>query len=65
MGDPEIISEEPMCLVELKQEIAKIKKRDKEPSFRVSRIEEFLKVFSPISVKDKKERRPKKNFQYC
>ena len=55
MADPKIISEEAMSLVELKAQIKRIKKRDKEPSFRVTRMEEYLNVFVTLSSKDAKE----------
>jgi len=55
MPNAKIISEEPMSLVELKQEVKRIKKRDKEPSFRVTKLEEYLNSFVELSVKDYKE----------
>ena len=44
----EIISEKPIGMSELKQEIEKIKKRDKELGFRATRTEEYLQHFSTI-----------------
>src|SRR3989338_755844 len=38
----EIMSEVPISMQELKDEIARIKKRDKELNFRASRTEEYL-----------------------
>ena len=55
MGNPEIISEEPISMVELKAEVAKIKKRDKELGFRVGKIEEYLNVFVTLNSKQAKE----------
>ncbi len=45
MTVPEIIGEIPLSMVEVKDEIEKIKKRDKELSFRTSRTEEYLNHF--------------------
>ncbi len=55
MGDPKIISEEPMGMVELKEEIKRIKKRDKEPSFRVGKVEEYLNIFVDLNPKQAEE----------
>ena len=49
MVKPEIISEKPITLTELKQEIDKIKKRDKELNFRVGKTEEYLSHFITLS----------------
>lgn len=42
-------------MVELKQEVAKIKKRDKELGFRVGKIEEYLNIFVTLNSKQQKE----------
>ena len=55
MGDPKIISEEPMSMFELKAEVKKIKKRDKELGFRVGKMEEYLNIFVTLSSKQEKE----------
>ena len=44
--NPQIISETPIDSIELQEEVAKIKKRDATPSFRVIRTEEYLLSFS-------------------
>ena len=44
----EVISEKPIGMSELKQEIEKIKKRDKELGFRATRTEEYLQHFSTL-----------------
>ena len=44
----EIISEKPIDIGELKKELEKIKKRDKELNFRAARTEEYLQHFSPL-----------------
>ncbi|MBS3119385.1 hypothetical protein J4475_01025 [Candidatus Woesearchaeota archaeon] len=46
---PEIIEEVPISLSELKEEIEKIKKADKEPGFRTVRTDEHLQHFKPLS----------------
>jgi len=61
MGKPQIISEEPMSMVELKEEIKKIKKRDKEPSFRVGKMEEYLNIFVNLTPEQEKELEAKIN----
>jgi DNA-directed RNA polymerase subunit F len=45
MSGPEIIKETPICLAQVKQEVERIKKRDKELSFRTQRTEEYLIQF--------------------
>jgi DNA-directed RNA polymerase subunit F len=55
MGKIKIISESPMSLVDVKEEIKKIKKRDAEPSFRVTKVEEYLNSFNTLSPKEEKE----------
>ncbi|MCK5283072.1 MAG: hypothetical protein KAK00_06690 [Nanoarchaeota archaeon] len=46
MTIPKIISEKPISMAEVKSEIEKIKKRDKELSFRAERAEEYLNQFA-------------------
>jgi len=55
MVKPEIISEKPITLTELKQEIDKIKKRDKELNFRVGKTEEYLSHFITLSKAKEEE----------
>ena len=55
MVKPEIISEKPITLTELKQEIDKIKKRDKELNFRVGKTEEYLSHFLTLSKAKEEE----------
>jgi DNA-directed RNA polymerase subunit F len=45
MSTPNILKETPMCMAEVKAEIDKIKKRDKELSFRTNRTDEYLQQF--------------------
>jgi len=42
MAEFEVISESPISIIELKKEIEKIKKRDKELNFRGNRTEEYI-----------------------
>ncbi len=53
MTNVEIISEKPISMNELREELEKIKKRDGELNFRASKTEEYLQHF--ISLKDYKE----------
>jgi len=55
MSKPEIISEEPTNIIELKEELKRIKKRDTELSFRGNKTEEYLNQFSNIKIKESKE----------
>ena len=45
MTAPKIISEVPLSMAEVKREVDKIKKRDKELSFRTQRTDEYLQQF--------------------
>ena len=55
MVKPKIMSEKPITLTELKQEIDKIKKRDKELNFRVGKTEEYLSHFIILSKSKENE----------
>ena len=55
MVKPEIISEKPITITELKQEIDKIQKRDKELNFRVGKTEEYLSHFITLSKANEDE----------
>ena len=55
MSDPEIISETPISMAELKDELGNIKKRDKELNFRASKVEEYLNQFVHIKGNQCKE----------
>ena len=46
----EIISEKPIDINELKKELEKIKKRDKELNFRALRTEEYLQHFTTLKT---------------
>ena len=55
--EPKIIDETAISMSELKAEIDKIKKRDKEPNIRVTKVEDYLNSFSQISATKEKSLR--------
>ena len=55
--EPKIISQTPVTLAELKEEITKIKQREKEPSIRITRMEDYLNAFAEITPEQGKELR--------
>jgi len=55
MAKPKIISETPMNMNELKKELARIKKEDKELNFRAQKTEEYLQQFCELDDKKIKE----------
>jgi DNA-directed RNA polymerase subunit F len=55
MSKPRVISESPVSMVEVKEEIKRIKKRDTEPSFRVTKVDDYINSFVVLSLKDEKE----------
>ena len=60
MAKPEIISEQPISMVELKQELAKIKERDKEEIGVISKkTEEYLNQFVSLDSKKLQELKEK------
>jgi DNA-directed RNA polymerase subunit F len=48
---PIVIKEEPMSIPDVKAEIASIKKRDKELTFRGTKAEDYLAQFSDVDSK--------------
>lgn len=55
MSKPKILSETPISIAEVKDELAKIKKRDGEAiNFRVGKTEEYTQLFS-LDEKQEKE----------
>jgi len=52
---PTVIEEKEMPMYELKDELAKIKKRDPELNFRVQKTEEYINVFVALKPKQAKE----------
>lgn len=55
MPSQKIINEVPLSIPEVKEEVARIKERDKELNFRMKKVEESLNVFSKIEAKDAQE----------
>ena len=55
--EPKTISQAPITLAELKEEVGKIKQRDKEPSIRITRMEDYLNAFVEITPEQGKELR--------
>lgn len=55
MAKPEIIERTPMNIVEVRQELKRIKKRDEELTFRGNKTEEYLNEFAKLPVKDATE----------
>lgn len=53
--NPTVVSEIPISMSELKEGIAKIKKRDSEPGFRVKKTEEYLQSFDILGQKEAQE----------
>ena len=53
--EPKTISQAPITLAELKEEVVKIKERDKEPSIRITRMEDYLNAFVEITPQQGKE----------
>ncbi|HIG98155.1 TPA: hypothetical protein HA231_01885 [Candidatus Woesearchaeota archaeon] len=47
--EPKIISQTPICLTEMKEEISRIRQREKEPSIRVTRVEDYLNAFVELT----------------
>ncbi len=48
MADAKILNEVPISMKELKDELVKIKKRDKELNFRANKTEEYLNQFTTL-----------------
>jgi DNA-directed RNA polymerase subunit F len=59
MAKPETISEQPISMVELKQELAKIKERDKELGVISKKTEEYLNQFVSLEPKKLQELKEK------
>ena len=55
MANEKIISETPLPMAELKEELARIKKRDETLNFRAEKTEEYLSQFNVLDEKEAKE----------
>jgi DNA-directed RNA polymerase subunit F len=51
MTNPQIVSEEPINVSQLKEYLKIIKKRDKELNFRAAKTEEYLQIFPHLEAK--------------
>jgi DNA-directed RNA polymerase subunit F len=49
---PDIVEEKEVPMFEVKNEMAKIRKRDEEPNFRVQKVEEYVNAFVKLSHKE-------------
>jgi len=52
---PVILSEDPISMAELKEQLKQIKKRDTELNFRAGKTEEYLNHFATLSKKEVNE----------
>jgi len=59
MAKPEILSEQPISMVDLKQELEKIKQRDKEPGIISNKTQEYLNQFVTLEPKKAQELKEK------
>ena len=59
MVDLKIIEEKPINMVELKNKMALIKKRDQELNFRSNKVQEYLNTFVTLTEKEAKELKKK------
>jgi DNA-directed RNA polymerase subunit F len=59
MAEFEIVNETPVTLVELKEKLSSIEKRDKELTFKANKTKEYLSSFTDKKLKDVKELREK------
>lgn len=55
MPRPQILEERPINMSELKSELAKIKRKEKELGFRANKTMEYLNQFATLSEKKAKE----------
>ena len=51
MTNPQLIEEVPITMAELKEELARVKKRDKELNMRCTKVEEYLNQFCTLDSK--------------
>jgi DNA-directed RNA polymerase subunit F len=59
MAKPEILSEQPISMIELKQELEKIKQRDKELGTISNKTQEYLGQFTTLEPKKAEELKAK------
>lgn len=56
---PELISQSPVTMSEIKEELKKIKKRSEELNFRSAKTDEYINCFELLSSSDVKELKEK------
>ena len=59
MVRPKILGEQPITMLELKKELAAIKKKDKELGFRSQKTEEYLNHFTKLDEKQAEDLKKK------
>ena len=52
MSRPQVMKEEPLNMVEVKHALSKVKRRDKELSYRANKTQEYLDQFVTLSKKE-------------
>jgi len=55
MPDTKIVNEKPLPLIEVKEALKEIEKRDKELNFRSNKVKEYLDIFAQKSLKETKD----------
>lgn len=55
MPDEEIVKEEPLTMVEMREELEEVKKRDKELNLRALKTFEYINQFTNLKSKEAKE----------
>jgi DNA-directed RNA polymerase subunit F len=55
MTNPKVLSETPVTMAELKEELAKVRKRDETLNFRAEKTEDYLNQFQVLDAKQAKE----------
>ncbi len=55
MSKPQVITETPVSVYDIKEQLESIKKRDGDLTFRGNKVEEYLQQFTMVSPKKAKE----------
>ena len=61
MTTTELISETPVTMIELKEKLAEVKKRDGELNFRANKAKEYLDIFTTSNISKVEELKKKLN----
>jgi DNA-directed RNA polymerase subunit F len=59
MSKPDVVEEVPLNIIEVKEMLKKIKKRDEQPNFRAQKTDEYLQAVNTIKPKEAKELKEK------